>query len=292
MKVCLSKLLVSGVIFASASAMPASAEIVDFEVGFNEYDVVTSITTPGGTTVSFSLSSGQQPIIAQVGAPRVAYANDDVVSGGSPGDFFLTDGAGNINSYIIAFDRPTLNLSLDLYDFSDADNASGQGDIAILTAYSDLGRTTAVGQFFYTVPAIQPPDGNVATLQITDPMSPILSASLTLVFQGNPDVGTGIDNIQFTIAGLPGDTDGDGDIDDADLGTAFANYTGPLNPGTGGKTFADGDTDGDGDVDDADLGTAFAGYTGPLSPTNIPEPSSLALLALGGLLIRRRRARL
>ncbi|MFN3166214.1 MAG: PEP-CTERM sorting domain-containing protein [Phycisphaeraceae bacterium] len=92
-------------------------------------------------------------------------------------------------------------------------------------------------------------------------------------------------------AAIPGDTDGDGDIDDSDLGTAFSNYTGPLAPGTGGKTAADGDTDGDGDVDDSDLGTAFSGYTGPLGPAAVPEPTSLALIGLGGLaMVRRRRA--
>jgi len=52
-----------------------------------------------------------------------------------------------------------------------------------------------------------------------------------------------------------------------------------------------GDTDGDGDVDDADLGNAFSAYTGPLSGAAVPEPTSLALLGLGGLaLVRRRRA--
>ncbi|MFN3168499.1 MAG: LamG-like jellyroll fold domain-containing protein [Phycisphaeraceae bacterium] len=93
----------------------------------------------------------------------------------------------------------------------------------------------------------------------------------------------------LTNPGIPGDTDGDGDIDDSDLGTAFSNYTGPLAPGTGGKTAADGDTDGDGDVDDSDLGTAFSSYTGPLGPANVPEPTSLAITALGALALARRR---
>ncbi|MFN3166498.1 MAG: PEP-CTERM sorting domain-containing protein [Phycisphaeraceae bacterium] len=86
----------------------------------------------------------------------------------------------------------------------------------------------------------------------------------------------------------PGDTDGDGDIDDTDLGTCFSNYTGPTGSG---KAPAQGDTDNDGDVDDSDLGTIFSAYTGPLAPTPVPEPGSIALLAVGVTLCARRRRR-
>ena len=71
----------------------------------------------------------------------------------------------------------------------------------------------------------------------------------------------------FTYGGaqplIPGDTDFDGDVDDADLGTAFSNYTGPVGA-AGDKNFWDGDTDFDGDVDDADLANIFSNYTGPI----------------------------
>ena len=94
----------------------------------------------------------------------------------------------------------------------------------------------------------------------------------------------------FLASPLPGDTDGDGDVDDSDLGTAFANYTGPIGA-AGNKQADDGDTDGDGDVDDSDLGTAFASYTGPTSPASVPEPGSVmfGLLLGAGVMLRRRR---
>lgn len=86
---------------------------------------------------------------------------------------------------------------------------------------------------------------------------------------------------------IPGDTDGDGDIDDSDLGTIFSNYTGPVGA-SGGKRLIEGDTDEDGDIDDIDLATAFVFYTGPLAPTSVPEPASLSLIGFAGLLSVRR----
>ena len=95
-------------------------------------------------------------------------------------------------------------------------------------------------------------------------------------------------DVIYVATATPGDTDGDGDIDDSDLGTSFANYTGPIGA-AGGKTFAQGDTDNDGDVDDSDLGTSLSNYTGPLGPTNVPEPAGLTLLGMGAVALLRRR---
>ena len=72
-----------------------------------------------------------------------------------------------------------------------------------------------------------------------------------------------------------------------DLGSAFVNYTGPV--GDVGKWVTDGDTDGDGDIDDTDLGTMFSGYTGPLAPSNVPEPASVVMLGAVAMVLARRR---
>ena len=49
------------------------------------------------------------------------------------------------------------------------------------------------------------------------------------------------------------------------------------------------DLDNDGDCDGVDVANLFGLFTGPLAPASVPEPTSLALLGLGGLLVARRR---
>jgi len=72
----------------------------------------------------------------------------------------------------------------------------------------------------------------------------------------------GVDNWRlFTTAtpgvsnGMPGDLDGDGDVDLSDLAQLLANYG-----MAGGATYQDGDLDSDGDVDLADLAALLAVY--------------------------------
>jgi hypothetical protein len=91
------------------------------------------------------------------------------------------------------------------------------------------------------------------------------------------------------MAGLIGDANGDGVVDAADY-IALKTHMGQGS----GATKADGNFDFDGDVDwhDLQLLRAHYGDTIPASSAITPEPVTLSLLGLGGLMVlRRQRAR-
>lgn len=76
-------------------------------------------------------------------------------------------------------------------------------------------------------------------------------------------------------AAVPGDFDGDGDVDGADFVAWQTHF-----PTGSGAALADGDADGDGDVDGADFvvwQTNFPFIPGP-GASAVPEPSSFAVL--------------
>jgi len=105
-------------------------------------------------------------------------------------------------------------------------------------------------------------------------------AGITLSF-GSTDVH--VAKYMLDTGAVPGDTDGDGDVDLDDLFAVRNNFG-----TTSGATLGDGDTDGDGDVDLEDLFTVRNNFgTGMI----VPEPVTLSLLTLGAVAGLRRRRR-
>ena len=100
-------------------------------------------------------------------------------------------------------------------------------------------------------------------------------------------IGTTFDDIVGIAGpqGVPGDLNGDNVVDAADYIILKSNFGNA--PSVQGE---DGDLNGDNIIDAADL-ALFAGDINAATGTAIPEPTTLALLTLGGLAVVRRRRR-
>ena len=112
-------------------------------------------------------------------------------------------------------------------------------------------------------------DGSWHVLEIpmTDISNAVDLSQVSMLFEllgvDGPITGIEIDDICLLGGGdaitddptIPGDLDGDGDVDLADLATLLAHYG-----TTSGAAYEDGDLDGDGDVDLADLASLLANY--------------------------------
>jgi len=178
----------------------AFADIIDFEIGFVNEQIVTVVIT-ATNTVTFGVSPCAAPgdaFIAETGAPVTAYAPGDAIpAGASGGSFFLTNknaGPNKLLDYCISFATPVNNLSVDLYDYR-ADGGGSVGGIATLSVFN--ASSILVGSDTFVITAGLP-DPNLATLSIPSRQSSLdLISSAELSFD-SPDKGTGIDNITFT----------------------------------------------------------------------------------------------
>ena len=110
--------------------------------------------------------------------------------------------------------------------------------------------------------------------------------ALTLTNSGGTIYLTGLSG--GVLIRVPGDADNDGDVDLADLGIFESQFGGPPI----GADSADFDNDGDVDLDDLAVMRDNYGYTSPTAPSAAtPEPATMTLLAIGGLMALRRRSR-
>ncbi len=85
-------------------------------------------------------------------------------------------------------------------------------------------------------------------------------------------------------APIPGDANGDGKVDSADLNIVSDNWQGT------GKTWAEGDFNGDGVVDSADLNILSDNWQSGGSAPSVPEPTSIVMILFGLAGIVRRKS--
>ena len=107
-------------------------------------------------------------------------------------------------------------------------------------------------------------------------------------YEQHPDTGFRVSSLGF-VTDVPGDVDGDQIVSILDL-DLFEEQFG----GTPGDPSADFDDDGDVDLDDFAVirgNWGFGVVTAPPGGTATPEPATMSLLALGGLMVLRRRSR-
>ncbi|MFP4106668.1 MAG: PEP-CTERM sorting domain-containing protein [Phycisphaerae bacterium] len=167
-------------------------------------------------------------------------------------------------------------------------------------------KTDADGDYYFDGPASVLEHGQTIDLQpggahwAEDTISRIGNSFQEAAMDPNITIGERKRFTELDLAGLVdigweqtvrGDANADGFVSAADVELLGANY------GREGATWEDGDFDGDGDVDLIDFSWLVTNYPlsegesaeSLLSQTNVPEPTTPALLGLGGLALLKRR---
>jgi hypothetical protein len=196
--------------------------------------------------------------------------------------------AGNYFNTVIATGKP--------YAAGDS-----RGDIAVSATQGGFSGTIGIAAVDYEFKQIKGAmgsgtDGTYATLLQRATTDPTVNVRTDFNADMNGDgvinAADAIDLIQNVLGTRQGDANLDGKVDVTDLGTLATNY------GKNVSSYALGDFNGDGKVDVTDLGLLATNYgftaSWLVAPTAavtsaVPEPASLGILALGGLLLMKRR---
>ncbi len=268
-----------------------------------QVDAAQTFSLGGGTltfdTIHLMPHATTPAEIGMIGDVSFSPLNDaaaSIVNGAGGGSSGLIDLGGANRAWQVSDGAAAVDLSVNVPIVNGALTKDGAGTLALGGANSYTGDTTVL-------------DGTLSidSSFLADAADLFLStgATLDLNFGGGPDVvdslffdgvsqtagtwgavgsgaqftsplltGTGLLQVSTLVAPIPGDFDGDGDVDNADLSKWQTDYA--ANAGS--------DADGDGDSDGNDFLIWQQNFTGPgplATSQAVPEPGGLALFASG-----------
>lgn len=179
-------------------SIPIRGTLIDFETGFLDAQVVTSVLGADGNVVTFGV--GVDPLnqtcayIGKFGLPKTAYNPNDARPPNSTGDYFLSDeiqGPQKMLNYFLSFKEEVYDFAIDLIDYRPHSGGPAVGDSASVIIYSDNFQTVISEKMFCIPPATSDP--NVYRFNLAG-FGKVKSAA---IISGVLDGGTAIDNISY-----------------------------------------------------------------------------------------------